>query len=104
MLEVLYKKACGYTIKERVKEYSYDEEGNQRLVKEKVHSKHIPPDMSAIKEYIASNEKLLFEMTEEQLRKEKYRLLKKLQQIEYNGGIDERKRNGTISKRNKNRF
>ncbi len=104
MLKLLYKKACGYTTNERVKEYSYDDEGNQRLVKEKIHSKHIPPDMSAIKAYMEAKDRMLFEMSDEQLSKEKYRLLKKLQKIEQTGELNEGKKTRTISKGSKRRF
>lgn len=104
MLNLLYKKAHGYTVNERIKEYGYDEEGKQRLIKEKVQSKHIPPDISAIKAYMESKEKQLFEMTEEQLKEEKYRLLKKLQKIEQTGGENVNKISRPTNKRSKRRF
>lgn len=78
MQDILYKKACGYTIEEKVQEYGFDEEGRARLLKEKIHSKYIPPDMTAIKTYMECKDKALFEMSAEQLAKEKQRLLNEL--------------------------
>ena len=43
--EAILRKAVGYDVQEVVEEYS----GENELLKRKVSSKHIPPDMSAIK-------------------------------------------------------
>lgn len=47
----LYKKAMGYTAKEVVEEYS----GEDELLKKKISTKHIPPDMTALKTYMELN-------------------------------------------------
>lgn len=78
MLDVLYKKAKGYDIEEINREYVVDEEGNQKLVKEKTTTKHIPPDLSALKAYMELKDSELTKMSNEELRKEKIRLLKEL--------------------------
>ena len=80
----LYKKAVGYTAKEKTTEYSPDGE----IVKQKVTSKHFPPDISALKAYLEliSNGEDYESMTDEELTREKDRLLKELEEIE--NGID----------------
>lgn len=105
MLDVLYKKACGYTVEEKVLEYGFDEEGNPKLIKEKVHSKYIPPDITAIKAYMESMDKSLYQMSEEDLQKEKARLLKQLSKKSIKLGVknEEKERRG-ISKGNQSRF
>lgn len=82
MLDILYKKACGYSVTETIKEYSYDEQGVAKLVKEKVQSKYIPPDMTAIKAYMESKDSEIYQMSEAELQKEKVKLLKELQKIQ----------------------
>lgn len=78
MLDTLYKKACGYTVEEVTREYGVDENGNTRLIKQKVQSKYVPPDVTALKAYIELKNKELFEMTDEELEREKSRLLAEL--------------------------
>ena len=75
----LYKKAVGYTVTEKTMEYSPDGE----VVKKKVTSKHFPPDISALKAYLEliSSEEDYESMTDEELEREKERLLKKLEEI-----------------------
>ncbi len=72
----LKKRAIGYETTEITEEYSSSEEGEIRMVKRKIVSKNVPPDVSAVK--------LLFEnsssddistMTDDELEKEKIRLL-----------------------------
>lgn len=78
MLDVLYKKAKGYEVIETTKEYGIDEDGNPKLVKEKTATKYIPPDLSAIKTYMELKDASLFNMSEEDLLKEKRKLLREL--------------------------
>ena len=75
----LYKKAVGYTATEKTTEYS--PEGD--IVKRKVTSKHFPPDISALKAYLEliSNGEDYESMTDEELTREKERLLKELEEI-----------------------
>ena len=76
----LYKKAVGYTVTEKTMEYSPDGE----VVKRKVTSKHYPPDISALKAYLEliSSEEDYESMTDEELEREKERLLKELEETE----------------------
>jgi len=78
LVDSLYKKAVGYTATEKTLEYS--PEGD--VVKKKVTSKHYPPDISALKAYLEllSEEDDLEKMTDEELEKEKERLLKQLEE------------------------
>ncbi|HHU43795.1 MAG: hypothetical protein QM214_01610 [Bacillota bacterium] len=78
MLDILLKKARGYVIKEIVEEYCVDENGEEKLLKRKVHQKHIPPDTTALKEYLKHQDEKLMDMSEEELQKEKQRLLNEL--------------------------
>ncbi len=78
MLDVLYKKAKGFKFTETTKEYGVDEEGNQRLIKEKMTTKFAPPDLSAIKAYMELKDAALVNMSEEELIEEKNRLIKEL--------------------------
>ncbi len=78
MLDALYKKAKGFEFTEITKEYGIDEDGNQKLIKEKTTTKFTPPDLSAIKAYLELKDAALVNMTEEELLKEKNRLIKEL--------------------------
>ena len=80
----LYKKAVGYTVTEKTMEYSPEGE----VVKKKVTSKHFPPDISALKAYLEliSSEEDYESMTDEELAREKQRLLKELEEMQ--NGVD----------------
>lgn len=88
MLDVLYKKAKGYEIEEINREYVVDEDGNQKLVKEKTTTKHIPPDLSALKTYMELKDSELTKMSTEELKKERMRLLKELKNSDRRKGKD----------------
>ena len=74
----LKKRAFGYDSTEVTEEYSQGDDGGVRLIKRKVVSKNVPPDVSAVKLLMElQNEKPSFEsMTDEELEKEKIRLIK----------------------------
>lgn len=78
MLDVLYKKATGYEVTETTREYGVDEEGNSKLIKEKTSTKFVPPDLAAIKAYLEMKDEELFSMTDEELKKERRKLLREL--------------------------
>ena len=90
LVNSLYKKAVGYTAKEKTTEYSA--EGD--VLKQKVTSKHYPPDISALKAYleIVSEGESYEKMTDEELAEEKKRLLKELEETENGIGKTESKR------------
>ena len=76
--DALLKKALGYTVTETVEEY-LKEEGSLELQKKKVTKKHIPPDVSALKLYLDIREGDGYDtMTDEELEKERIRLIKEL--------------------------
>ena len=79
LADSLYKKAVGYTATEKTTEYSPEGE----VVKKKVVSKHFPPDISALKAYLEliSSGEDYESMTDEELTREKERLLKELEEI-----------------------
>ena len=61
-----------------MEEYVSGEEGEIKLTKKKVTKKNVPPDLTAIKLLMGEDSLALSEMTDEELEKEKERLLKML--------------------------
>ena len=77
----LIKKALGYDTKEIVEEYAEKDDGKIWLLKKKVTTKNVPPDITALKILMDGQEKQVSEMSDEELEEEKQRLLKLLQKI-----------------------
>lgn len=69
----LLKKALGYEAKEVIEEYVSDD-GEIRLSKKKVTKKNVPPDITAIK-LLLGEKTPLTEMSDEELLKERERLI-----------------------------
>ena len=85
--KALLKKALGYQAKEVVEEFLADNEnGTEVLVKKKCTTKHMPPDVTAIKILLSYYDEKTFEelenMTDEELLAEKNKLLLELQKFE----------------------
>lgn len=81
----LLKKALGYESDEIVEEYTTDENGNTVLSKRKITKKFNPPDINALKfllEQSDLSDDEISKMSDEQLLKEKQRLLQLLKQKE----------------------
>ena len=78
----IVKKALGYDTTEVVEEYVSDDTGEIKLTKKKVTKKNVPPDLTALKMLIDSEEEPIETMTDEQLEEEKKRLLKLLKDFE----------------------
>ena len=82
--DALLKKALGYEAKEVVEEYVIDESGESKLSKKKITKKHISPDISAAKvllEHFTNVEENKYEqMSLDELRQEKLKLIKLLEQ------------------------
>ena len=75
----LLKKAMGYDAKEVTEEYAVGENGEVSLAKKKVIKKNVPPDVSAIKILLeCEGEKDVSELSDEELVKERERLLAEL--------------------------
>ena len=85
--KAIIKRALGYDADEVVEEYSYDEEGKPKLSKKRVTKKHYAPDISAMKILIERYGNLSKEeielMSDEELRAERNRLIKLLEEEDY---------------------
>lgn len=80
--KALLDKAVGYTTKEVVEEYGYNGD-DFVLQKRKVSEKNYPPDMSAIQMLLDNDNGFQVEnMTDEELKSEKERLLNLLKEKE----------------------
>ena len=81
--EALIKRAVGYEAQEITEEYTDDGDGGVKMVKRKVVSKNVPPDVSAVKLLVElSGEEEVKSLSDEELEKEKQRLLKMLVEAE----------------------
>ena len=80
--KALLKKALGYNADEVIIEYSFDDDGNEKISKKKVTKKHFSPDISAVKvlleKYYKTFEERVLAMSDEELECEKKRLEKLL--------------------------
>lgn len=80
MTAVLTKKARGYTVKERTEEYVCCE-GQLVLTKRKIQTKHIAPDINAVKALLQLGEMGQLDisnMSDDQLKTERQRLINML--------------------------
>ncbi len=78
--EALLKRAVGYEAQEVTEEYADDGEGNVKMVKRKVVSKNVPPDVSAVKLLVElSGDDDVRNLSDEELQNEKIRLIKLLE-------------------------
>ncbi len=77
--KVLIKKAKGYTYHEKTEEYNVSD-GEVILSKRKVTTKHVQPDVSAVKALLElfNEQQDVSQMTDEQLAVEKLRLVRLL--------------------------
>ncbi len=78
----LIKKALGYDATEIVEEYVSGEEGEIKLTKKKVTKKNVPPDITALKILMEEGQKSVATLSDEELEKEKLRLLEILRASE----------------------
>lgn len=75
ILDVLYKKALGYKTKE-VQEEFVNDEGKLELIKRKISTKHVPPDINAAKIYLEFKDSNSLEgLSDEELEAERVRIL-----------------------------
>lgn len=90
--KALYKKAVGYDSEETVEEYS-DSDGDLVLVKRKVTTKPVPPDIAAIKLVLGldGDEEDLSALSDEELEKRKKKLIKIIKE-KLNDGNNEKNR------------
>ncbi|MBR2377619.1 MAG: hypothetical protein IKA85_07640 [Clostridia bacterium] len=81
--KALLKRAVGYEAQEVTEEYTDDGEGGVKMVKRKVVSKNVPPDVSAVKLLVElSDEEDVKNLSDEELENEKLRLLKLLEKAQ----------------------
>ena len=82
--QALFKRAVGFNATEVTEEYSEDNDGELRMTKRKVVSKNVPPDVSAAKLLYELNGDIdsLKRLTDEELEKEKQRLLELLKETD----------------------
>ncbi len=76
----LIKKALGYDATEIVEEYVSGEEGEIKLTKKKVTKKNVPPDITALKILMEDSDKAVESLSDEELEKERQRLLEILRE------------------------
>lgn len=85
----------GLTVKETTTEYVLDDEtGKMKMVKQKVQEKTLPPNVDLMKvvyQQIVEPKSGYDDMSDEELEKEKQRLLKELKESENVGGKNKRK-------------
>ena len=79
--QALVKKAIGLETVETVEEFA-ETDGEVKLLKRKVTTKSVPPDVSAVKLLLEmqSEERDIVDMTDEELEKERVRLMKLLEE------------------------
>ena len=80
----LYRRAVGFEADEVTEEYSFNE-GEEVLLKRRVVKKQVPPDVAAAKLYVEA-QKPFTELTDEELEREKDRLLHLLKSVEEDNG------------------
>ncbi len=89
ILNALKKRAKGYSYNEVQEEFAVRDDGEVALVKRKVLEKYCPPDSSALKAYLElTPADDISGMSDEELEKEKLRLLKELKNYEENRAKD----------------
>ena len=76
--DALVKRALGHSVTEESSEYAVDDDGGQRLIRKKISVKEVPPELNAIKLLIKERKENVDDLTEEELLKEKERLLRQL--------------------------
>lgn len=83
LTDALKRVAFGYSLEEVTEEYSV-EDGEVKLTKRRKTHKDVPPDLKAVKMLLdgAENGLSLAQMTDEELEKEKQRLLNLLKEQE----------------------
>lgn len=82
LTSILLKKAKGYLYREKTDEYNVVD-GEKQLVKSKVVTKRMQPDVSAVKILLQMDADVdLYALTDEQLRAEKLRLISLLNDSE----------------------
>jgi len=79
LIDILLKKAKGFSYKEKTEEFNVVD-GKPQLIKRKVTTKKVLPDVNAVKALLSLDEQQtdVCDMTDEQLQVEKLRLIRLL--------------------------
>lgn len=88
VMSTLLKRAMGYTVEEIVEEYAGEERGGE-LIKRKVTTKPVPPDITALKTYIelSRQDDGYASMTDDELAAEKERLVNEFMNAKKKGKV-----------------
>lgn len=88
VMSTLLKRAMGYTVEEIVEEYAGEERGGE-LIKRKVTTKPVPPDITALKTYIelSRQDDGYASMTDDELAAEKERLVNEFMKAKKEGKV-----------------
>ena len=79
--DALMKVAVGYSVEEVTEEYA-EVDGEMKLLKRKETKKDVPPDLKAVQMILSGSEAEMTKLSDEELEKEKKRLLKELAEEE----------------------
>lgn len=88
-MKALKQCITGLTTKEIVTEYDVDDDGKLKIVKQKINEKNLPPNSDIIKlvyQHYTENKVDYDKFSDDDLEKEKNRLLKELKESESVGG------------------
>lgn len=77
--DALLRRAIGYETTETIEEFT-ECDGEIKLVKRKVSTKNVPPDVSAVKLVMEETTPSLIDLSDEELQAEKLRLLAQLKE------------------------
>ena len=77
--QALLRRAVGYETEETTEEY-VEQDGEIKLVRRKVSTKSVPPDVTAVKMVMEEAGSSVADMTDEELKAEKQRLLSALKE------------------------
>ncbi len=94
--EAILKVALGYSLEEVTEEYGV-EDGELRLVKRRETKKDIPPDLKAVKLLLEEKDYTL--LSDEELEKERQRLLTQLKEDYEKTGTDAGRKEGGAAKK-----
>ena len=90
--EALLKVALGFQVAEVTEEFA-EVDGELKLTKRKRTKKDVPPDLKAVQLLLADNASSLAAMSDEELEKEKKRLLAELSRVKEAGQVCDEKKN-----------
>ena len=76
--DALRRRAVGYVVEELTEEFVYTSDEGRKKIKEKIHKKEVPSDLTAIKMWHEFFEEKKIELSDEELEKELQRLLGEL--------------------------